>query len=277
MLEKTEKTTPFFVKVAEFPLVQGPVLGAGVLALVTPLLKWTNHAYKGEKMPRGNYFAGAKANALSAGPAYAATFGFKALLGKSPEETSELYELLSSFAAGGLSGLAGTSFEAVAQNQQLTHSTSPQETARQMYRHHGYGAFFQGAGAVMLREGAWSTVYMTAIPMMSAGLQKQGVDKQLADLVSMLAVAGSYGVLSSPLNQLRFRKQAGLTEPGQSKSYWEHTKDVFNQDPKASTMTRVGSFFKAALPRAATTVFAAGLIVKGTELYNQAVDYCKPS
>lgn len=56
MKEKTEQNTPFVTKIAESPWVKGPVLGAGVMALLTPLLKWTNHVYKGEKMPRGNYF-----------------------------------------------------------------------------------------------------------------------------------------------------------------------------------------------------------------------------
>lgn len=128
----------------------------------------------------------------------------------------------------------------------------------------------------MMREGLWSTVYMTAIPMMSASLQKQGVEKQYAEPLAMLTVAGAYGLFSSPLNQLRYRKQEGLTGPTINKSYLEHAKDIFNQGPKASNLARVGFFFKAGFPRAVTTTVAAGLMVKGTECYNQAVDYFKP-
>ncbi len=276
MKNKTEQPTPLLVKAAESPWVQGPVLGAAVIALATPFLKWTNHAYKGEKMPRGNVFSGAGAYALSAVPGYATTFAFKALLNNKPEENSQGYALFSSFAAGSLSGLVCTPFEALAQNKQLTHSASSKETAQQMRAHHGYRSFFRGAGSVMLREGGWSTVYMTAIPMMSASLQKKGVEKQYAQPLAMLTVAGAYGLFSSPLNQLRYRKQEGLTRPAASKSYLEHAKDIFNQNPKAGNMARVGFFFKAALPRAVTTTVAAGLMVKGTECYNQAVDYLKP-
>ncbi|MFJ1268558.1 MC/SLC25 family protein [Legionella lytica] len=275
MKEKTEQTPPLWTKFAESPWIKGPVLGAGVMALLTPLLKWTNHVYKGEKMPRGNYFSGSGAYALSAAPGYATTFAFKALLSKKSGETSQWYELFSSFAAGSLSGLISTPFEALAQNKQLTQSTSLKATAQQMHIHQGYSSFFRGAMSVMLREGLWSTVYMTAIPMLSSSLQKQGVEKQYAQSMAMLLIAGAYGLVSSPLNQLRYRKQDGLTTPGTNKSYLEHAKDILNQDTKASNLARVGFFFRAAAPRAITTTVAAGLMVKGAEYYNQAVDSCK--
>lgn len=276
MKDKTEQTIPFLVKTAETPWIQGPVLGATVMALVTPFLKWTNHVYKGEKMPRGAYFSGAGAYALSAVPGYATTFAFKALLSKKPEETSQEYELFSSFVAGTLSGFACTPFEALAQNKQLTHNTSLGKTAQQMRLHHGYSSFFRGAASVMMREGLWSTVYMTAIPMVSQSLQKPGIEKQYAEPLAMLMVAGAYGLLSSPLNQLRYRKQAGLTTPSTNESYFDHAKHIFNQDVKASNKVRIGFFFRAAMPRAVTTTVAAGLMVKGTECYNQVVDYFKP-
>ncbi len=274
MQNKTERTPPFLVKVAEFSWVQGPVLGASVMALITPLLKWTNHVYKGEKMPRGNYFSGAGAYALSAVPGYATTFAFNALMNKKPEESSKGYELFSSFGAGGLSGLVCTPFEAFAQNKQLTRSTS-KEIAQQMLRHHGYSSFFRGGTSVMMREGVWSTVYMKGIAMMTTSLQQKGVEKQYAQPLATLIVAGAYGFFSSPLNQLRYRKQAGLTTATTNKSYLDHAKDIFNEAPKASNKVRVASFFKAGFPRSVTTTVAAGLMVKGMEFYNQAVDYYK--
>jgi hypothetical protein len=275
MKNKTEQATPLLVQAAEAPCVQGPFLGAGVMALVTPFLKWTNHRYKGEKMPRGNYFSGAGAYALSAVPGYATTFVFKALLNKKPEETSQGYELFSSFAAGSLSGLVCTPFESLAQNKQLTHSLSFKETAKQMRTYHGYSAFFRGAYSVMMREGFWSTVYMTAIPIITTSLERQGVKKQYAQPIAMVTVAGAYGLFSSPLNQLRYRKQVGLTTATTNKSYLEHARDIFNQDPRANKIERMGFFFRAGLPRAVTTTVAAGLMVKGTECYNQAVEYFK--
>lgn len=275
MKNKTEKTTPLWLQIAEFPWIQGPVLGAAVSTIVTPLLKWTNHTYHREKIPRGNYFSGASVYASSAVPGYATAFAFKALLNQKSENTSQSYELFSSFVAGGLSGFVCTPFEALAQNKQLTHSTSSKETARQMRKYHGYGSFFRGAASITLREGVWSMIYMTAIPMVSKSIEKQSIDKKYAQPLAMLTVAGTYGVLSSPLNQLRYRKQAGLAIPSTNKSYLAHAKDIFNQDLKASAMTRAGFFFRAGFPRAVTTTAAAGLMVKGTEYYHQAVNYFK--
>ena len=141
--------------------------------------------------------------------------------------------------------------------------------------HHGYTALFRGAISIMMREGLWSTVYMTAIPMMSASLQQQGVDKKYAQPLAMLTVAGAYGFFSSPLNQLRYRKQEGLTNASTNKSYLEHAKDILQQQPNARPLERVGFFFKASVPRAITTTVAAGLMVTGAEYYHQAVDALK--
>jgi|GEM_PF-4490940 len=264
-----------WANVAQSPWMQGPVLGASVMALVTPLQKWTNCSLKGDKMSFRNPMSGALAYSASAVPGYATTFAFKALLQKSPEETSQQYDLLTSFAAGGLSGLVCTPFEALAQNKQLTNNPSSKGTFQKMHHHHGYQAFFQGSASIMLREGLWSTAYMTAIPMMSSALQERGLKKPQAELLALLTVAGTYGLASSPLNQLRFKKQQGLTEPTLGKSYLGHANDIFNQEPEARYTRRVGFFFKACLPRTVTTMVAAGLMVKGTEYYNHTVEYLK--
>lgn len=270
MDNNTDNMPPFWTNVAQYPWVQGPLLGASSSIAVTPLLKWTNHALKGEKMSFRSPMSGAMAYAISAVPGYATTFVVKSLLKKT--EPSQQYDLFTSFAAGGLSGLACSPFEALAQNKQLTHSTSSKETAQKMVLQRGYQGFFQGGAAVMLREGLWSTVYLTAIPMMSQFLQQQGVKKHQAELFSVLSVAGTFGLLSSPLNQLRFKKQQGLTQTTPSKTYLEHAKDIWNQDPTATSKARTGFFFRACVQRAVTTTLAAGLMVKGTEVYNQTVD-----
>jgi len=278
MKNNTEKTPALWVKVAQSPWFQGPFLGSSVMAAATPFLNWTNHTLNkpqsGSKMLFRSSMSGASAYAASAVPGYATAFAFKALLKKSPEEkASQSDELFSSFTAGGLSGLVCTPFESLAQNKFITKSPSYKDTALKMIKHHGYQSFFRGGANITLREGSWLTVYMTAIPMMSKSLQEQGVRKQPADFLAVLAVAGAYGLLSSPLNQLRFKKQQGLTESTPNKSYLEHAKDIFNQDPKASNTMRMRFFFKAGFPRSVTTTVAAGLMVKGTELYNEAVDH----
>ncbi|KTC65313.1 Mitochondrial carrier protein (plasmid) [Legionella adelaidensis] len=273
--EQSKQITPFWVRAAEW--VKGPLLGGSVIMLVTPLLKWTNYVYKGERMPRGHYFSGAAAYGVSAVPGYAATFLFKGLLKRKQEDTSGSYELITSFVAGGISGLVCTPFEAVAQNKQLAKVLSTAQTVQQMHKFNGYGSFFQGGGSAMLREGMWSTVYMTAIPMVSSILQKRGAEKKYADMMAMLFVAGTYGFVSSPLNQLRFRKQDNLIVASVPKSYLQHIKDIFNQEPNASVMKRVATFFKAGVPRFITTTVAAGLIVTGSEYYDKGLEYIKPN
>jgi len=273
MKNKTEDTSPLWTKIADSPVIKGPVLGASVLTIVTPLLKWTNHRLHNEKMPLRHPMSGAMAYATSAVPDYAVVFAIKALLKKSPEETSKMYDLLTSFTAGASSGLMNTPFDSVAQNKQLTKNPSTKATAQKMYSHHGFNAFFQGGAGTALREGSWSTVYMSAIPLLSTSLQKRGHSKRVADFLAVLSVAGTYGLFSSPLNQLRYRKQLGLTNASQKKSYLEHAIDIYNQDPNANNVARLKFFFKAGVPRMVTTTAAAGLLVKGTEFFNQTLDY----
>ena len=103
--------------------------------------------------------------------------------------------------------------------------------------------------------------------------KSEGVKKQQAEFLVVLMVAGAFGLFSTPLDLMRFKKQRGLTEPIINKSYLEHAKDIFNQDAKASSAMRVSFFFKAGIPRTVTTTVAAGLMFKGTEFYSQTVNH----
>ena len=276
MKNRFEQTPTSLTQIAQSPWIQGPFLGASVMAMVTPLLNWTNYSLtksaNGSKASFKTPMLGVTAYAASAVPGYATTFVLKELLKKPSDKTSKSYDLFSSFSAGGISGLICTPFESVAQNKYTTESSSYKHTAMKMIEHHGALSLFRGGSSIMAREGLWSTVYMTAIPMMSKILQEKGVQKSKADFLSVLMVAGAYGLISSPLNQMRFKKLHGLTEASINKSYLEHAKDIFNQDPKASTTMRIGGFFKGCFPRTVTTMVASGLLFKGTEFYDQAVN-----
>ena len=272
MKETNKQKQPMWAQIALSPFIQGPSLGATVMAMVTPLLKWTNHVYKGERMPLANPMSGAAAYAASAVPVYGVTFAVKALLKKPDEATSKEYDLLTSLVAGGASGFVCTPFEALAQNKQLTKNPSLKGTAIKMVAQNKFSSLFQGSASIIVREGLWSVVYLSAIPLMQQSLQEQGVPKERAKRNSVVMVAGAYGLFSAPLNQLRFRKQQGLTELTPKKSYWLHAKDIYNQDPKASSVQRVGFFFKASVPRAITSTVAAGLLVEGKRLYEDAMN-----
>jgi hypothetical protein len=44
MKHHTEQTPDLWIKVAQSPWMQGPLLGSSVMAMVTPLLNWTNNS-----------------------------------------------------------------------------------------------------------------------------------------------------------------------------------------------------------------------------------------
>lgn len=302
MPKNNEQMPPHWTTIAKYPWVQGPILGASMMYSLTPLLNltnqilnnkkitltdiplWTRYALHNPGMALRTVWAGGVSYALSVVPSYAATFAAKAVLKKTPESTFKLYDLFTSFVAGASAGFLCTPFEAFSQNKQLAKgepskplkavstSISSKEVINLMVKHHGYFSFFQGAASLMGREGCWSTVYLTAIPMVSHHLQEKGMKKNQADFVAVVAVAGMFGFLSTPLNIARFRKQDGLTRATPTKSYLAHAQDIWEQEPSLSRRARVGSFFKGGLPRTLTTMVAGGLMVKGTEIYNQTIN-----
>ncbi|MCL9684437.1 solute carrier family 25 protein [Legionella maioricensis] len=277
MKDKTDKSEFYFwQQVAQLPFVQGPLLGASVMTMVTPLLNWTNHVMNDKPMVWRNAMSGSVEYASSAIPSYATVFAIKKMLQPTSNRSSPLYDFFSSFAAGAFSGLASTPFDAIAQNRQLAEIPSSKQTGQKMITLNGYSSLFQGGTATMLREGIWSTVYLTAVPILTQHFCAKGMKKEQAEGLALILTAGSYGMFSTPLNQLRSRKQKGLTEPLEIKSYLQHVQDIWNQKPTANTLQRCAFFFKGAIPRTVTTTVAGGLLVKGQELYNEVVASSKP-
>lgn len=273
MKEKNENQQGFLISVLQTPWVKGSLLGSLVLTCITPFIKLTNHTLKGERMPWRNPMSGALALAASAVPNYAITFAVKELLKKEDGQRSKAYDLFTSLASGSASGLACTPFETVSQNKQLTDSKSNVETAKKIMHHHGYQGLFRGASCVIIREGFWAAVFFTAIPNASAALQKQGYEKAKADAMAVLLVAGGNAIFTTPINQLKFRKLQGLTEPGPNKSYWQHVKDIYNQGGSEVTQVkRFGYFYKAWVPRVMTSTCAATVMLKGREAYEDLVN-----
>lgn len=265
---------PMWKNFLHYPFVQGPMLGAGVMAMVTPGLNWTNHVLHGKKMELRFAMSGSFAYASSAIPTYAVVFMLKKLMQPDTAKVSPLYEFATSFTAGALSGLASTPFEAIAQNKQISQLSS-KETRHRMITHNGYSSLFQGGLSIMMREGLWSTVYLTAIPTLAKYFSSQGMKKEQAEGAALVLTAGSYGFFSTPIYQLRFRKQQGLTEQTTTKSYLQHTREIWNQQPTASVVQRAGFFFKGAIPRTLTTTVAGALLYKGQELLNEITSPAK--
>ena len=274
MNTKNNKTLSDTIKeAAQKPYIKGPLLGAGVMTAVTPLLNWTNHVTNDKKMLIRYAMGGASQYALSSAPTYGMVFMAKKILESSSNKNTPTYDFATSFLARSLSGLVYTPFSAIAQNQQFTKLPSA-TTIKKMFTHNGIKSFFRGASVTGVQEGTWSTIYLTAVPFLVKHLQSKGMEKKKAEGISCVAIAGTYGFLSTPLNQLRSRKQLGLTEPAPTKSYAENLGEIWRKNPTATNQQRLSSLFKGVVPRTITTTVAAGIIVKGSELYDQVV---KPS
>lgn len=268
---KTNNELSTWKQFALAPYVQGPILGAGMMFTITPGLNWTNQTLKGQRLQLRHAMDGCIEYSSSALPTYAVVFCIKKWLQRSKDETSVFYDTSTSFFAGATSGFASTPFESNAQNKQLSQSLSSKETLKQIIKYNGKTALLRGATTNMLREGMWSTVYMTAAPTFSHYFETQNHSKAQSEGLALILTAGLFGLFSTPLNQLRFKKQQGLTEPCINKSYLEHTKDIWNQNPNARTSERLGHFFKAWPQRVITTTAAGAVIVEGQKLYNHMV------
>lgn len=272
MQEKKETYQfPQWQHIAAYPFVKGPILGAGVMAMMTPLLNYTNHFLDNKSMPWSKALTGSKDYAVSAIPSYAMSFALYHIFKKFDTTSSMIYDSVCAFAAGAASGFVSNPFEAVAQNKQLAKLTSTTETVQKMVRHHGVSALFKGGAVTAGREGCWSLIVLSAIREVSNQMMNMGMEKTKADLFATIVLAGVYGAATTPVNQFRFRKQQGLTESTPQKSYLEHAKDIWNQNPHAPRSKRVGFFFKGWHLRVATTTIAAGLIYKGNEFYDDLV------
>jgi hypothetical protein len=272
MQEKKETYQfPQWQHIAAYPFVKGPVLGASVMTMVTPMLNYTNHYLDGKSMPWRNAMTGSKDYAVSAIPSYAMSFALYHFFKQFDTTSSIVYDSLCSFLAGAASGFVSNPFEAVAQNKQLAKLPSTTETMQKMVHHHGFSAPFKGGAVTAGREGCWSLIVLSAIREVSNHMVTMGMEKNKADLFATIVLAGLYGGVSTPVNQFRFRKQQGLTESTPQKSYLAHAKDIWNQDPQAPKSKRVGFFFKGWHLRVATTTIAAGLIYKGNEFYDDLV------
>lgn len=283
MQEKQDKSTvAYWLQKAQMPLIQGPLIGASVMALVTPGLNWTNHVMNGQRM-RWNLryaMAGALEYSSSAVPSYAIVFFLKKMLQRdtSEKKTVTAYDFATSFFAGASSGLILTPFDVVAVNRHSGNTVLTSTETRQKIRsHHGYAGFLKGALATMSREGVWATIYLTAVPALTQYFLNRGMNKEQSEGLSVILLSGAYGMGSTPVNRLRYLKQVGLADSAnETKSYPQLAKGMWNQVPSATIGQRLLTFFKGSLPRTLTVTVATALIVEMKELHDNFTSPSKP-
>ncbi|HRD69556.1 MAG TPA: MC/SLC25 family protein [Legionella sp.] len=271
MKSKSDKTgLNKWQEIALFPVVQGTLLGAFTIFSITPLLNWTNCKMNNQKMNWNKPLAGWRAYTSSAAPSYAAVFALKLLFPSTPDD-SFVYNFSTSFTAGALAGLAGVPSEVIAQNQHLAKLETGSETVKKMKSSNGYGSFFKGGGATMLREGMWSTTYLTSVPGLAHYLQQKGMEKNTAQATAVVTTSVPYAVLSTPFHLFRSKKQFGLTAPINTPSYVQIGKKIWNEDLSASTFQRLSFLFRGARERTVTVLIATILMVKGEEHYTKMI------
>jgi Mitochondrial carrier protein len=252
-------------------------IGSCVMTALTPIYYWSNLAFKNQQFGWRDIISrkamtGAPQYALSAMPVYTAAFGTHTLLTNYFKEKNRLTDgnkMIIAAVAGAFAGFASTPFESIAQNKQLTRIKYPRSTFNQMRHANGISVYLRGALSVILRESAWATTYMAVLPIFSSTLQQTyRIKKNRADIFSSIVTAGTFGILSSPLAQLRFNKQLYLTEKAASKSYLSIINKIYFQQPSASITQRIGFFFKGAKPRGIAATTSAFLIHKGRETFD---------
>lgn len=256
----------FFYNFLTHPLVKGSILGAGVMFWVTPGVNKVTYRSSNTQMPWSQAFSGWQPLVVSGVIGCATSFNVKGMLREPEGKSSSRKEFATSSMAGAVSGITLCPFESINVNHQ-GRSGAVIDTARSMFKHHQYAGFFRGTGAMMMRESAWTIMYMTAVPTISQNLQKTGYNRATADAFALIFSACLFGFASTPINRLRIMKQTGLTTAGTTPSYKQLATTMFQEIKNNG----IASCFKGAGVRSVTSAFAMTLFYYGGERYDRIV------
>ena len=244
-------------------IVEGTVLGAGAMPVLTPLFYWTARGVA--QMPfvwkesMGSVRAYVSAVAPITAVSYTCNQVMTDMVKRWQGSVTDAQSVMIAGAAGAVAGVANTPFDVVAQAKQVGEQKVPMvETARQVVRSNGVLAMMRGAGMGVPREALWAGAWMKGVPMVTQKLQAVGCEENIAKLAAPMFVGSAFGLVSTPMNVLRYAKQEALTQPKMNESY-------------VSIMKRYGmkGLFASVLPRTATMVVGAGIFAKGAELMQE--------
>ena len=112
--------------------------------------------------------------------------------------------------------------------------------------------------------------------MLGPFFQSRGLSKDNSETLATFVAGAAFGLISCPINLLRFSKQSDLTKPCQNKSYPEHISTLWQRAPKASTSQCIKFFFAGGLPRTITTAGAATLMHLGMKAYDKYTNTPRP-
>ncbi len=241
---------------------EGAGLGVFVVTGLTPMFNWSNHKIAADPLnpfrfrtSMTGWTAYSSAVGQETAVSYASYNVFVNAMQEGETPLSHAQKISASSCAGAIAGILDTPAELIAQNKQFYgKAISTSEIVKLICAQNGARSLWRGNCMVMLRESAWASVYLSVAPMISQSCQNIGSTKPLADFVAAIATGCVFGMISTPINVLRFEQQKGLTQQKPKESY-------------VSIAIRNGrhGLFRGLLPRTLTTVIAAGAFTKGRE------------
>jgi hypothetical protein len=238
------------------PEVEGSILGAVTMFGVTPGVNQFNNYAKGRyNMPWS--FAGWQPLVVSGVVGFGTCLTVKNLLGRNQKDASPFQQAWTSTAGGAVSGWALCPFE----NINTNYSESVRKTVQSIYTQRGIKGFFNGSVSMILREGGWGFTIMSAIPSISKNMRDAGYNRATADFFALFLSASAFGLISTPVNILRAKKQKmDHAIPEKAPSYLELVPTLFARN-------QVSTLVKTAMMRTATSGCAATIFYYSQQAY----------
>lgn len=264
-----------FLYFMHHPVVKGSFVGAIGMFAATPGFNAFSHE-KGIWMPRNQLFTGWQSLVASGIAGTSTSFTINKMLGGNQEDASFFHRTWATATAGAFSGIVLCPFECITQNRLLSTQNSLKDTTRSIVQYHGYKGFFNGTAAMIVREGSWTLMYMTAVPMISQRLQNAGYNKRAADVIALIVSASMFGIFSTPVNHLRRMKQCNLTNAGTTRSYPQLASQLFHEHSDRAMPQKIMGCFKGAGVRSLNSAWAGFFFCGASEAYNTALEYLAP-
>ena len=192
---------------------KGATLGAGIVAIVAPLLYFKNMKQTKQPIVLRHCYRGAPVMAFNVVPQTAITLGANSLIKKhffhkdDGEDFSTNEKLIAATTAGAIAGIASAPCEFVVQNYQNKWRNSITQVVRSAFMEKGPAVFMRGASFLALREGIYAPGYLVLTKIFSDMFKPHIKNEYAADGAGALAAGAIVGAVTSPPDILRANKQ----------------------------------------------------------------------